>query len=106
MNQLFVCMECGRTYPLSEIRYRCDCGEPVDIEYENIGELKVTHDTFDSRLHPQHLSTTKQSAIRNPHSAFQLSGVWRFRELLPEIEAANIVSRPEGNTNLYSVGAS
>ncbi len=107
MNQLFACMECGRTYPLSEIRYRCDCGEPLDIEYEHIEELKISHDTFDSRLAPQKPpAPDKQSVIHNPQSAFELSGVWRFRELLPDIDATSIVSRPEGNTNLYMVGAS
>jgi threonine synthase len=30
------------------------------------------------------------------------SGVWRFRELMPEIPDACIVSKPEGNTNLYN----
>lgn len=29
------------------------------------------------------------------------SGVWRFRELMPSLPDAAIVSKPEGNTNLY-----
>jgi threonine synthase len=91
MKQSFVCMECGRTYPLQEVRYRCECGEPLDIEYEHIEELKVSPSTFDSRLGARDLPAS--------------SGVWRFRELLPEIDNRNIVSRPEGNTNLYMVGA-
>src|SRR5207253_9844753 len=53
--------------------------------------LCVTPETFDSRL----------QAPRPPYA----SGVWRFRELLPPFDDAHIVSRPEGNTNLYSVGA-
>jgi threonine synthase len=32
------------------------------------------------------------------------SGVWRYREMLPAFEDGDIVSRPEGNTNLYQVG--
>jgi threonine synthase len=32
------------------------------------------------------------------------SGVWRFRELLPAFADAEIISKPEGNTNLYEVG--
>jgi threonine synthase len=91
MKQSFVCMECGRSYPLEEIRYRCDCGEPLDIEYDHIEELKVSPGTFDARLGARDLPAS--------------SGVWRFHELLPEIASGGIVSRPEGNTNLYIVGA-
>jgi threonine synthase len=29
------------------------------------------------------------------------SGVWRYRELLPDFDDAHIVTRPEGSTNLY-----
>ena len=29
------------------------------------------------------------------------SGVWRYRELILPVDEAQIVSRPEGNTNLY-----
>jgi len=92
MKQRFICMECGRSYPLSEVRYKCDCGEPLDIAYEGMEELKVSRTTFDARLGAQELPVS--------------SGVWRFRELLPQMDDSNIVSRPEGNTNLYRVGAS
>ncbi|MDQ3707361.1 MAG: threonine synthase [Chloroflexota bacterium] len=82
------CMVCGRTYPGDELRYRCDCGEPIDIMYS--GPAVVSRELLDSRL----------GAGRLPFS----SGVWRYREMLPAFEDADIVSRPEGNTNLYGVG--
>lgn len=88
MNTEFLCPQCGRRYPLSEIRYRCDCGEPLDITYASI---QVTRATFDSRL------GTLEAPLR--------SGVWRYLELLPPIPIAHIVSKPEGNTNLYFAGA-
>lgn len=83
------CPVCGRTYPGNELRYRCECGEPLDISYG----LPAVADRalFDSRL----------GAGRGPLS----SGVWRYREMLPAFEDRHIVSRPEGNTNLYHVGA-
>ena len=88
MNTQFLCPQCSRLYPLSEIRYRCDCGEPLDITY---APITVTHATFDDRL----------GALQLPTS----SGVWRYRELLPPIPDEHIVSKPEGNTNLYFAGA-
>ncbi len=89
MSHIFSCAECGRRYPLAEIRYRCDCGAPLEITTE--GNISVSRETFDARL-----------GTRN---APYISGVWRFRELLPPFEDAHIISRPEGNTNLYNVGA-
>ena len=39
-------------------------------------------------------------------SAVERSGVWRYREMLPGIAEASIVTRPEGNTGLHMAGAS
>ncbi|MEO8285536.1 MAG: threonine synthase [Chloroflexota bacterium] len=91
MKQQFACMECGRSYPLTAVRYRCDCGEPLDIAYEGLQELGITSALFDERLGTMTMPVA--------------SGVWRFRELLPSIADEYLVSRPEGNTNLYRVGA-
>ncbi len=49
----------------------------------------VDREFFDDRLKASH--------------GFSGSGVWRFKELVdPDIEEAHIVTRPEGNTNLYA----
>ncbi|MCZ7547193.1 MAG: threonine synthase [Anaerolineae bacterium] len=51
---------------------------------------RVSHATFDDRL----------GARDRPYS----SGVWRFKELVyPDLPEAYIVTRPEGNTNLYEI---
>ena len=90
VSPMFSCAECGRRYPITEVRYRCDCGAPLEIISE--GETPgVTRELFDGRL-----------AGRLAPAA---SGVWRFKELLPPLADEHIVSRPEGNTNLYVVGA-
>lgn len=86
----FLCSACALQYPSEEIRYRCDCGEPLDISYAT-PVTNVTRELFDYRL----------GALNLPYS----SGVWRYRELLPPFSDRHIVSRPEGNTNLYLVGA-
>lgn len=90
-EQHFECAECGRTYDLSEIRYRCDCGAPLEIVYDRRAENIPTRETLDARI----------GSRQFPYN----SGVWRFRELLPALEDEYIVSRPEGNTNLYGAGA-
>src|SRR5215510_214473 len=82
MTHIFSCGECGRRYPIDEIRYRCDCGAPLEIVTEEA--IHVSRETFDARL----------GVRRLPYA----SGVWRFREMLPPLDDAHIVSRPEGNT--------
>ena len=88
MSMEFVCPECGRRYAVSESRYSCDCGEPLDIGYEPVA---VGRELFEARL----------GTLEAPYR----SGVWRYRELLPPIDGEHIVSKPEGNTNLYLAGA-
>jgi threonine synthase len=55
-----------------------------------LAQVPVTRETFDSRL----------GALDHPLR----SGVWRFRELMPDFPDDVIVSKPEGNTNLYHDG--
>ncbi len=67
-------------------RFRCDCGGLLEVEHE-LG--KVDQELFDNRL----------GGAEAPYD----SGVWRFKEIVyPEILEGYIVSRPEGNTNLYA----
>jgi threonine synthase len=91
MSYTLVCGHCAARYPAGQVRYRCDCGEPLDIEYDPTGAAQASRELFDSRLGERSLPLS--------------SGVWRYRELLPPVRDVHIVSRPEGNTNLYAVGA-
>ncbi len=84
---LLRCMECGREYPANEVRNRCDCGGLLDIDLGITSPLAT--DLFDQRL--------------GGRGRLDQSGVWRFRELLPTIPGDAIVTKPEGNTNLYDV---
>jgi threonine synthase len=94
MSAVLVCRACGRQYARDEIRYRCDCGETLEVAYapDDAERQAGTPARFDARL-----------ALRQGSFA---SGVWRFREWLPEFADREIVSKPEGNTNLYAAGAS
>jgi len=81
-------IESGKEYPHDEVIYTGDNGELLEVvlDLEALKE-KDLKSLFDKRLNSQKL----------PHS----SGVWRFKELILDIEDSYIVSRNEGNTNLY-----
>lgn len=80
------CVRCGATYPGLEVRYRCACGDVLDVVHET---------TLDPAL------LARFDARRRSASPIDRSGVWRFRELVLPLDPADIVTRPEGNTNLY-----
>ena len=85
MTSMLRCISCGRIYSRGT-RFRCDCGDLLEVEH---GFIDVTHETFNSRL----------GQAGRPYN----SGVWRFKELVnPSIDDTYIVSRPEGNTNIYN----
>ncbi len=83
-----VCVRCAARYPGLEVRTLCGCGGTLDVVHA-LERLKgvVTAQTFDDRL------GARQGVYR--------SGVWRFRELILPLDDASIVTKPEGNTNLY-----
>ena len=86
------CIDCGKEYPIQEIIYTCDsCGGLLDVQHDlETIRKNISRETFDERL----------GTLDFPHN----SGVWRYKELIyPEIDDALIVSRMEGNTNLYPV---
>lgn len=84
------CMDCARQYPITEVIYTCtDCGGLLDLVHD-LDHLRatITRETFDQRL----------GSLDSPY----FSGVWRYKELIyPDVDDSLIVTRPEGNTNLY-----
>jgi threonine synthase len=83
-----VCIDCSAQYPGLEMRYRCDCGGTLDVVHD-LAALKgrVSRELFDRRC-----------GSRAPQD---LSGVWRFRELILPVASERLVTRGEGNTQLY-----
>ncbi len=79
------CVECATAFPPLEVRYRCSCG----------GTLEVQHD---SPSLPDDRELDRRLASRRDRDR---SGVWRYRELILPLEEDEIVSRREGNTNVY-----
>lgn len=80
-----VCVRCGAGYGVDEVRYRCDCGGTLDVVHA-FGPVSREH--FDARL-----------GSRDP---VDRSGVWRFRELILDLPADQLVTRGEGNTHVYT----
>src|SRR5256885_1829342 len=81
--------QCQAQFESSARLYTCErCDGLLDVIYElssfNADELK--------RLWDSRLASTAPA---------DRSGVWRFRELMPEADAAQIVTMLEGNTQLF-----
>ncbi|ALX50152.1 threonine synthase [Lentibacillus amyloliquefaciens] len=73
------CPKCGNTYETSEQYQLCTCGSPLLVDYDLEG--------ISRNLSPDVL------ALREP-------SLWRYHELLPVENAANVVSLGEGMTPL------
>ncbi len=78
------CIRCGNIIQSGTV-FRCKCGGLYEVVYNN--EL-IKKNLFDHRI----------ISSEAPYD----SGVWRFKELIsPDIDMRELVSRPEGNTNIY-----
>lgn len=79
------CVDCSETYDADSLRNRCECGGLLDVSLDLPDSIDLC--TFDSRM----------ATWKRPDS----SGVWRYAELLPSFDPDYMVTKPEGNTNLY-----
>lgn len=88
----FRCIACGHLSDDASQNFRCgNCGDLLEITYAQrkgkVGDLK---------------STWRQRRLSQ--SAIDLSGVWRFRDLLPALESDDqAITLREGNTPLYEL---
>ena len=92
MPSILQCIDCAQQYPIKRVLYTCEaCGGLLDVQHDFASlATPITRDLFDGRL----------GAFAAPYS----SGVWRFKELVyPDIDPVVVVSRMEGNTNLYEL---
>jgi len=78
------CVRCGRSIDALN-GFTCGCGGTLEVVHEF---PEASLEVFESRL------SHRDGPFR--------SGVWRYKELIhPRIGVDSIVTRPEGNTNLY-----
>lgn len=86
------CVRCAKTYAVDAPRMQCDCGGLLDVQHD-LSYLKVLGVR----------ARTLFSGRRTSSAPEDLSGVWRFRDLvLPYIGTQSLVTRREGNTRLYT----
>ncbi len=81
-------MDCSAEFSGLEPRYRCQCGGMLDV----IHNLKVHRGRLDLKV---------WNNRRYSHNDTDRSGVWRFREIVLPVSYETVVTRCEGNTNLY-----
>jgi threonine synthase len=86
------CVHCGKTQETADRMFRCtECSELLEVVYPEWAGAPLG---FASRLRE---IWQERRGSNLPENA---SGVWRFRELLPQVERENIVTMSEGNTPL------
>jgi threonine synthase len=96
----FRCIACGDLSDVASQDFRCSrCGDLLEITYpfwRKLGEKPATLTPTDLK------SSWKQRRVSA--SPVDLSGVWRFRELLPTLESEqHAITLREGNTPLYEM---
>ncbi len=92
------CVHCGKVQETADRMFRCtQCSELVEVVYP---EWAGAPAGFALRL--REIWQERQGSSL-PENA---SGVWRFRELLPQLGRENIVTMCEGNTPLIRLGKS
>ena len=76
MNE-YICEGCNTTYPVDSLRYKCDCGQPLQLKKTEVGFSADRISVADSTL-------------------------WRYRQTLPIADEGSIISLGEGLTPLIS----
>jgi len=91
----FRCIGCGDLTDSASQDFRCmKCTDLLEITYHCWKETKPDAETLKAMWRNRRLSS----------SPVDLSGVWRFRELLPSLDDARlVVTLREGNTPLYEL---
>jgi threonine synthase len=90
----FRCIACGHQSDDAAQNFRCaNCGDLLEITYPRWKEAKPNADQLKSTWKQRRLSL----------DSVDLSGVWRFRELLPFVSDQAVITLREGNTPLYDL---
>jgi threonine synthase len=91
----FRCIACGDVSDAASQNFRCpQCQDLLEITYPHWKKTGFSAENFKSTWRQRRLS----------QSPVDLSGVWRFRELLPELTSdKQVITLREGNTPLYEL---
>jgi threonine synthase len=90
----FRCIACGELSDVASQDFRCRrCGDLLEIIYPPWKDAKPDVENLKSMWRERRLS----------NSTLDLSGVWRFRDLLPALNDERAITLREGNTPLYEL---
>jgi threonine synthase len=87
-NQALRCIECAKEYKLDYDSYSCSCGELLEVFFKTPPVTKGLLELWSQR--------------RLSSKSVDRSGVWRYREAILDLPESELVTRGEGNTNLYT----
>ena len=73
----YICDQCNATYRIDTLRYKCDCGQPLQL-------------------------TRTEGVFSTDRVFVDDSTLWRYRQVLPIAEEGSIISLGEGMTPLIS----
>lgn len=89
MERVLECLSCAKVFPLEVTEFTCTCGGLLELR-QPLVEIKGQQADWREVFRRRRLSNKPQD----------VSGVWRFRELL--FEPPEVITRCEGNTRLYA----
>src|SRR5215469_10393631 len=95
-NHLVRCISCGEANGALAADFRCShCGDLLEVDFPQWSQgLSLEPETLKATWH-------LRKTLNKP---LDTSGVWRFREMLPELEDWNsAITLREGNTPLYDL---
>src|SRR5271166_823455 len=95
-NHVVRCISCGETSSAIAADFRCvHCGDLLEVDFPR----------WSAGLAPDPAAVKSMwRERRTSNQALDLSGVWRFREVLPELDGwTSAITLREGNTPLYDL---
>ncbi|HBM16259.1 MAG TPA: threonine synthase [Lentisphaeria bacterium] len=85
------CISCSKKYYIFDPRYTCTCGDLLDVKRDL------------SEINGKKL-VKKWEERWGMKSGVLSSGVWRYKELIIDVDKEKIITKQEGNTRLYPSG--
>src|SRR5260370_38374667 len=95
----FRCIDCGDLSDSASPDYRCPrCGDLLEISYPKWNKSGINSRA--SGVRANHLKSTWKQRRLSAAPA-DLSGVWRFPELLPALNDGHVITLRDGRPPLY-----
>ena len=86
-SEWLACIACDQTYAVDDLRYACDCGALLSVERRASRYGLLSPEILQARALSQ--------------KPLDVSGVWKYREVILTLDSKHVVTHPEGRTHLY-----